>query len=331
MTDARIIRFHETGGPEVLKIETVDVPSPGQGEVRIKAHALGLNRAESMFRSGAYVVEPDYPAKIGYEVAGTVEAVGTAVENVAIGDAVSLLPLSALTDYAVHGELVIAPARFVVKHPANLTFEEAAAAWMQYLTAYGALVEQAKVGPGDAVIIPAASSSVGLAAIQIAKRAGAVPIALTRGSSKVQKLRDAGAFDVIVTEKEDLVARIREITGGLGARITFDPVGGDTFALLADAAAPDGILFIYGALAEGITPLPILPVLSKHLTVRGYDVFELAEKPMRFALALDDINRGLADGTLKPIIDRVFPFESCVFAQPDLVSNQQFGKIVVAL
>ncbi|MGO8021204.1 zinc-dependent alcohol dehydrogenase family protein [Rhizobium leguminosarum] len=331
MTEAKIVRFHKTGGPEVLKIETVDVPLPGPGEVRIAAHALGLNRAESMFRSGAYVVEPEYPAKIGYEVAGTIEAIGAGVENVVVGEPVSLLPLSALTDYAVHGELVIAPARLLVKHPGNLTFGEAAAAWMQYLTAYGALVELAKVGPGDAVVIPAASSSVGLAAIQIARRAGAMPIALTRGSTKAQRLRDAGAAEVIATGEEDLVARIGEITKGKGARVTFDPVGGSTFALLAEAAAPNGLLFIYGALAEGVTPLPILPVLSKHLTVRGYDVFELAGKPERFALALDDINQGLADGTLRPIIDRVFPFDSFVEAHRYLESNQQFGKIVVQI
>lgn len=331
MTQARIIRFHQTGGPEVLKIETVDVPPPGPGEVRIRSRALGLNRAESMFRSGAYVVEPNYPAKLGYEVAGIVDAIGSDVEGIAIGDSVSLLPLSALTDYAVHGELAIAPARLVVKHPANLSFEDAAAAWMQYLTAYGALVELARIGTGDAVVIPAASSSVGLAAIQITRRAGATPIALTRSSSKAKKLLEAGAAHVIATAEEDLVARIGEITNGRGAQVTFDPVGGKTFALLAEAAAPNSLMFIYGALAEGMTPLPILPVLSKHLTVRGYDVFEITGKPERFALALEDIKAGLTDGSLKPIIDRVFPFDSFVEAHRYLESNQQFGKIVVSV
>jgi NADPH:quinone reductase-like Zn-dependent oxidoreductase len=331
MTRARIVRFHETGGPEVLKIEEVDIPAPGPGEARIRARALGLNRAEQMYRSGAYVIDPVYPAKIGYEIAGEVEAIGSEVTNVAVGDAVSLLPISAMSDYAVHGELTIVPAKLLVRHPADLSFEAAAAAWMQFLTAYGALIEIAKVGPGDAVVIPAASSSVGLAAIQLANRAGAITIALTRSSAKRQQLLDAGAAHVIATAEEDLVARICDITGDAGARVTFDPVGGDTFPLLAEAAAPEGILFIYGALASEVTPLPILQVLPKHLTVRGYDVFEFYTMTERFAAGLADIMAGLADGSLTPIIDRVFAFEDFVEAHRHLESNQQFGKIVVSL
>jgi NADPH:quinone reductase-like Zn-dependent oxidoreductase len=331
MTQARIIRLHETGGPEVLKIEQVDVPLPGPGEARIRAHALGLNRAEQMFRSGAYVVEPAYPARIGYEIAGEVEAIGPGVTNVAVGEAVSLLPLSPLTDYAVHGELAIAPASLLVRHPENLEMPQAAAAWMAFLTAWGALVDIAKVGPGDTVVIPAASSSVALAAIQLARRAGATTIALTRTSAKKQRILDAGATHVVATAEEDLVARINEITGGKGARVTFDPVGGHTFAALAEAAAPKGILFIYGALAPEVTPLPILQVLPKHLTVRGYDVFELYSKSDRFAAAVADIMAGLADGSLTPTIDRVFAFDDFVEAHRYLESNQQFGKIVVSV
>lgn len=331
MTQARVIQFHRTGGPEVLQIETVDVPPPGPGEARVRARALGLNRAESMYRSGAYVVEPSYPAKIGYEIAGEVESIGPGVTNVAVGDKVSLLPLSPLTAYAVHAELAVVRADLLVKHPAHLGWEAAAAVWMQYLTAYGALIEIAKVGPGDAVVIPAASSSVALAAIQLTRRAGATTIALTRTSAKKQQIIDAGADHVIATAEEDLVARIGEITGGKGARVTFDPVGGSTFAKLAEAAAPEGLLFIYGALAPEQTPLPILHVLPKHLTVRGYDVFELYTKPERFAIGVADIVAGLSDGSLQPVIDRAIPFDQFVEAHRYLESNQQFGKVVVSV
>jgi NADPH:quinone reductase-like Zn-dependent oxidoreductase len=331
MTRARIIQFHRTGGPEVLQIENVEVPEPGPAEVRVRAHALGLNRAESMFRSGAYVVEAAYPAKIGYEIAGEVEAIGRDVAGFSIGDAVSLLPLSPLTDYAVHGELANVPARLLVKHPANLSWEQAAAAWMQFLTAWGAIVDIAKAGPGDFVVIPAASSSVGLAAIQLARRAGATTIALTRSSAKAAQLLEIGADHVVATAEEDLVARIGEITEGRGARIIFDPVGGDTFSRLAEAAADGGLLFIYGALAPEPTPLPIMQVLPKHLTVRGYDIFELYAKPDRFSAAVADIMAGLADGTMIPIVDRSFAFEAFVDAHRFLESNQQFGKIVVSV
>lgn len=330
MTIARTVRFHRIGGPDVLKIEAADIRHPGPDEVRIQTRALGINRAEALYREGAYVVDPVFPATIGYEASGVVESVGPGVTEFAVGDAVSVLPVLPLTDYAVHGELVIASTRALVRHPSNLSWEQAAAAWMQYITAYGALIDIAKIGPGDAVVISAASSSVGLAAIQLARRAGAMPIALTRSSSKAARLFDAGAAHVIATAEEDMVARIRLITGG-GARVTFDPVGGESFALLAEAAPPGGLMFIYGALTGSVIHLPILPVLSKHLTIRGYDLFEVASDPIRFKAAIANISAGLADGSLKPVIARSFALEDFAEAHRYLESNQQFGKIVVTV
>ncbi|HSI59831.1 MAG TPA: zinc-dependent alcohol dehydrogenase family protein [Ideonella sp.] len=312
-----------------MRLDFVDVPAPKAGEVRIRTRALGLNRAEAMYRAGEYVVQPSFPAAIGYEAAGEIEAVGAGVQGLAIGDAVSVLPLRPMTEYAMHAELAVAPASNVVKHPAVLSWQEAAGAWMPFITAYGALVDIAKVGPDDTVVIPAASSSVGLAALQIARRAGARAIALTRTSAKTQRLLDAGASYVVATAEENLVLRIHELTASRGASVTFDPVGGGTFPLLAEAAAPHGLIFIYGALAPESTPLPILPVLSKHLSVRGYDLFELAAKPGPFAVAMADLSAGLADRSLRPIIDRSFAFEDFVAAHRHLESNEQFGKIVV--
>ena len=202
---ARVVRFHETGGPEVLQIENLEVPPPGKGEVQISVKALGLNRAESMFRSGQYLEDPKLPARLGYEAAGTVSAVGPGVEGFKVGDAVSTIPAFSLNQYGLYGELANAPAHAVTHHPASLSWAEAAAVWMQYLTAYGALIDIARLGKGDTVLIPAASSSVGLAAIQIANRVGAAPVALTRGGSKRQALIDSGAAHVVATEEQDLV------------------------------------------------------------------------------------------------------------------------------
>ena len=212
---ARVVRFHEVGGPEVLKIEQVDVPPPGKGEVQIAVKALGLNRAESMFRRGQYVEEPKLPARDGYEAAGTVAAVGEGVQGFKVGDAVSTIPAFSLNQYGVYGDLVNVPAYAVAHHPASLSWEQAASIWMQYLTAYGALTEVAGLKAGEAVVIPAASSSVGLASIQIANQVGAIPIALTRGGSKRQALRDAGAAHVIATDEQDLV---QEVPGSPAAR-----------------------------------------------------------------------------------------------------------------
>ncbi len=280
---ARVVRFHETGGPEVLRIEDREVPPPGKGEVQIRIHALGLNRAESMFRRGQYLEEPKFPARLGYEAAGTVAAVGPDVQGFKVGDAVSTIPSFSLNDYGLYGELANAPAHAVVHHPASLSWEEAAAVWMQYVTAYGALIDIAGLTKGDTVVIPAASSSVGLAAIQIANRVGATPVALTRGTAKRQALLDAGAAHVIATDEQDLVKEILGLTGGKGARVVFDPVGGPTVARLARATARLGILFLYGALSTEPTPLPLFDVLGHWLTIRGYVMMEITSDPARWS------------------------------------------------
>ncbi|RUY00915.1 NADPH:quinone reductase, partial [Mesorhizobium sp. M2A.F.Ca.ET.040.01.1.1] len=138
---ARIVRFHSHGGPEVLRIEETEVPSPGPGEVRIRVRALGLNRAEASMRNGTYIETPSLPSGLGLEAAGIVEAVGADVEGLATGDAVSIIPPRSMARWPAYGELVTFPAEFVVKHPPSLSFEAAAATWMQYLTAYGALID----------------------------------------------------------------------------------------------------------------------------------------------------------------------------------------------
>jgi NADPH:quinone reductase-like Zn-dependent oxidoreductase len=328
---ARVVRFHETGGPEVLKIEEIDVPPPGPGEVQIRIHAIGLNRAEAMFRSGQYLEEPKLPARLGYEAAGTVAAVGPGVQGVGVGDAVSVIPSFSLNAYGLYADLANAPARAVVRHPASLSWEEAASVWMQYMTAYGALIDIAGLTKGDTLVIPAASSSVGLAAIQIANKVGAVPVALTRGTSKRQALLDAGAAHVIASDEQDLVEEILGLTGGKGARVVFDPVGGPTFEKLAKATARLGTLFLYGALSTEPTPLPLFDVLGRWLTVRGYVMMEITSDPDRLERGKRFINEGLADGTLKPIVDKTFPLDQIVEAHRYLESNQQIGKVVVTV
>src|SRR5262249_12265096 len=146
------------------------------------------------------------PARLGYEAAGTVAALGEGVQGLKVGDAVSTIPAFSLNRYGVYGDTATIPASAVARHPAALSWAEAAAIWMQYGTAYGALTDIAGLKAGDTLLIPAASSSVGIAAIQIARLVGATPVALTRRSGKRQSLLDAGAAHVIATEEQDLVA-----------------------------------------------------------------------------------------------------------------------------
>lgn len=324
----RIARFHQVGGPEVLRLDEVPAPVPGRAEVLIETRALGVNRAEVAFRAGGYE-EPVLPAGIGYEAAGIVRAVGEDVGHVRPGDAVSVIPAFSMNDYAVHGEAVLAPAHAVVAHPPELSWEEAAAVWMMYGTAYGGLVDIAGIGEHDAVLIPAASSSVGVAAIQICNMLGARPIALTRGSGKRQALLDAGAAEVIVTGEQDVVAEVHRLTGGQGARVVFDPVGGPGFADLTAAMAAGGVAVVYGSLAAEQTPLPVADVLGKKLTVRGYVLFETTGDPAKLAAATEFIRDGLEHGALKPLISATFDLDDIAAAHEHLESNTQLGKVVV--
>jgi len=328
---ARAARFHRHGGPEVLTVEEIDVPPPGPGEVQIRTRALGLNRAEALFRSGTYIEQARFPAGIGLEAAGLIESVGAGVEGLSPGDAVSLVPPRSMVRWPVHGELVTVPAGLTIKHPPTLGWAAAAASWMQYLTAYGALIDIARLTQGEPVVITAASSSVGLAPIQIANRIGAIPIAVTRTSRKAQMLREAGAAHVIASSEEDVEARLTDIAGEGGVRVVFDAVGGPAFLPLTAAMARGGILINYGGQSSEATPFPLFNVLGKSLTLRGYLVHEITGDPARLAPAKAFILGGLSDGSLKPIIARTFPFEDIVEAHRYLESNEQFGKVVLTL
>jgi len=328
---ARVVRFHQTGGPEVLQVEDVAVPPPAEGEVQISIKALGLNRAESMFRRGQYLENPKLPARLGYEAAGPVAAIGPGVQGFKIGDAVSTIPSFSLNDYGLYGDLANAPVHAVTHHPKSLSWEEAAAVWMQYLTAYGALIDIGKLTKDDTILLPAASSSVGLAAIQIANKVGAVPVAMTRGQSKRKALLDAGAAHVIASEEQDLVKEVLRITEGKGARVVFDPVGGPTVNKLLQATAQLGIVFLYGALSTEPTPLPLFDLLAKWATIRGYVMLEITSDPRRLERAKKFINEGLADGSFKPLIAKKFPLDQIVEAHRYLESNQQVGKVVVTV
>ncbi len=328
----RIVRFHETGAPEVLRIEDLPSRPPGPGEVRIRVRAIGLNRAEAMFRAGQYLETPRLPSGLGYEAAGVVDAIGPGVTGFAPGQAVSTVPAFSMTQYGMYGEEVVAPVHAVVAHPDSLSFTEAAACWMQYLTGWGALVDIAGLRAGDAVLVPAASSSVGLAAIQICTAAGAQPIALTRSGAKQAALEQAvPGTPIIRSGEQDLVAEVMRLTDGKGARIAFDPVGGPTVEKLAAALAPGGILFQYGALSPDPTPFPLFTALSKGLTMRGYTLFEINRDPVRLAAGMQYVLDGLAAGKFKPVIARTFRFDDIVAAHRYMEANEQVGKIVVTV
>ncbi len=328
---SRTIKFAKAGAPEVLEFIETQVPAPGPRQIRIKVKAIGINRAESMWRNDNYIEPVKYPAGLGYEAAGIIDAVGKDVAGFVAGDAVSLIPSFSMNEYFTYGEVIVAPDYAVVKHPQTLSFTEAASIWMMFVTAYGALIEDAKVTQGDFVVIPAASSSVGLAAIQLANYAGATSIGLTRTSEKKKQLLDAGAAHVIATDEVDLVREVMRITDDKGARVVFDPVGGPNFPKLISATAFQGIVYIYGALSAELTPLPVLDMIAKLLTIKAHNIWITSGDPARRKAAVEFVVKGLEAGALKPVIDRTFKFDDMVEAHRYLENNGQFGKIVVTV
>jgi len=325
----RAVRFHALGGPEVLQIEEQAVPEPGPGEIRLQIEAVGLNHSEGAYVRGTYVEQPRLPSKLGYEAVGIVNSVGEGVESSLMGKRLSSIPGFSMNDYGVLSEQAILPVHALTEAPANLTPSQGAAVWTSYLTAYGALVMFGEVRPNDYVIIRAASSSVGVAAIQTAKAEGAISIAATRTSVKRDELLGLGADYVIASDEEDLPARVKEITAGKGARLILDPVGGPDLEKLGEAAARDATIFLFGSLSEQPNAYPAAG-WGKGLSVRAYTMMELWAPPERMEKAKSFIYARLKDGRFSPKIAKEFRFENVRQAFEYQARAQHVGKIVIA-
>ena len=327
---SKVVRVHRHGGPEELRIEDLEIGAPGPGEARLRMEAIGLNRSEALFRSGAYPVPATFPTLIGYEGVGVVEELGPGAQGFSPGERVCVFPNFRLGEYGIYGERAIVPVRSLLTPPPNLSIPEAASIWMQYFTALG-IIEAAHAAVGDFVVIRAPSSSVGLAAIQLSNWVGAVPVAVTRTSAKTAALKEQGAVHVIVTSETDLVAEIARVTAGKGARVVFDPVGGPDVDMLAQVTAEEGMIIIYGSLSGQPTPFPHWPAALKGLSLRGWVASSIWNRPERLVRYRALILQGLASGHLKPVIARTFPFAQIAEAHRYLESNQQVGKVVVTV
>ncbi len=328
---AKTVFLNKIGGPENLVIQDAPSREPAQGEVRMRVEAVGLNRAELMYMGGHYFEQPALPSRIGYEAAGVVEAVGPGGDASLVGKRFSTIPGYSFNKFGSLGEEAVVPAAKLAVYPDSLSPAEGAAVWMQYYTAYGALVMHGKVGKGDFVLITAATSSVGLAAIQIAKAEGAFAIATTRHSDKREALLAEGADAVIATAEEDLAARIKEISGGKLARVVFDPVAGSFVEKLVDATAPGGTIFEYGALSMEPTPFPLMAMMMKGASLRGYTALEVWNHPDRLQQAHRYVTDRLIDGRFRPKIAKIFSLDQSREAYEYLASNQQIGKVVITV
>ncbi|MFC8525798.1 zinc-dependent alcohol dehydrogenase family protein [Nocardia sp. NPDC057227] len=324
---SRVVVFDEFGGPEVLRIVEEPVVEPAAGEVRVGVEAFAVNPLDAMMRSGAMPGAVTLPhARLGVEGTGVVDAVGPEVTEFAVGDPVVI---AAVPDAGVRGsyaEFTTLPASRVIARPAGLTVPEAAAIWVAFSTAYGALVERAGVRAGDHVLVTAASGAVGRAALRIAARLGAVPIAVTRHSAKAGELLAAGAAVVVATDRENVADAVRRHTG-TGADVVLDLVAGPGRRDLLAAARPGATLIAAGFL----DPRPAPATADSQVTIQPYRSFEHTLDPVVVARMAAALNAGIHDGAPRPIIDEVFALDEVIEAHRRLDRGAHTGKIVVTL
>lgn len=325
----RVVKFHEYGGPEVLEVESLDPAEPSIGQVRVQMKALALNRANSLFRSGNYLSEASFPSRIGTEGVGIIEAVGEGVVDFNVGQRVNLLPSGNESEDGYAADFNIVPKELLIPAPDGLDDRHAATAWVPFLTLYQLFVEQGLAAPGKWVVLPAASSSVSLAANSLAHHLGAKTIGLTRTSAKKEALEAAGYDAVVISEDEDIAARIIEITGG-GSDFVFDPVGGAQLEKLVSSVKRGGAINVYGLLDSSGTSLPIFQLMNSGATISCYNVYELISDHQRLKAAIDYFLPLFTTGKIAPVVDDLaLSIDQIVGAFRHLESNTQFGKVVV--
>lgn len=325
----KVVRFDRIGPAEVLEIHEEPERLPIADEVLLDVDAFALNRADVMFRTGNYLEYPQFPSRLGYEASGTVKTVGPNVQTIKVGDKVSTVPAFSMGEYGVYGNSAIVPEHAIAKYPDNLSSLESTSIWMTYITAYGALIEIGNIQEGDVVLLTAATSAVGLAAIEIAKSRNAKCIAVTRTTAKAEFLSNHGADFVIALENENLVERIGEITDARGVDLVFDPIAGELLEQLAQVTKPGGTIIEYGALASEPTKYPLFTALGKGLKIQGYTLFEITKDKDSLERAKSYVYQGLKKNIFSPIIDRTFKLEEIVEAHKYMESNEQKGKIVI--
>ncbi|MFP5068150.1 alcohol dehydrogenase catalytic domain-containing protein [Pseudonocardia nantongensis] len=326
----RAVRFHETGGPEVLRVEDVAVREPGPGEVRIRVHAAGLNRSEVNFRRGTYLEAPRLPAGLGSECAGTVLALGPDVTGWSAGDEVCVIPASSQNAHPVQAEEAVVPARALLPRPAGLDDTGAAAVWMPLLTVWGMTRHVARLREGDRLVVTAAANSIGAAALQVARYLGVHAVATVPDDRHAAALRASGAAEVVAGDGDPGDGDLRTALGGDGADLVLDAEGGPGVERLVRACAPGGAVIVHGGLSGEPTPLPAAGYAPVWL--RRFHVREVTGEPAVLTRAAAFVHAGLAAGALAPLVDRVFDLDRVAAAHAYLEAPDRApGKPVLRI
>lgn len=329
----KVARLTEFAGPGMISILNEEIPTPGKGEVLVKMKTAGLNHVDKMIMYGHFPVKPEIPATIGFEGAGIIEQVGADVSGIHKGDEVSILPNMAFDKYGVIADYAVVPSESIIAKPERFTWLEASAMWMGFGTAYQGLVNAGglKEGGNQTVLISAASSSVGLPAIQIAKRHGATVIATSRSLAKETSIKEAGADYVLATRDENWKEEITEITSGRGFDISFDPIAGSFTSDLADAAGFGATLVTYGIMNFGEPALiPLFPMMNKSLKITGLSAgHHLFGTPKNLSIFSQHLVENAENGSYRAMIDSVFKLSETVEAYQRMESGNQIGKIMI--
>jgi NADPH2:quinone reductase len=321
----KAVRYHECGEAGVLRWEDSPDPVPADDEVLIKVEAAGVNYADLMRRSGRYHFKTDFPAMLGTEAAGVVLKCGSDVANFADGDRVFCRTTAA----GCQAELVVAPVSEIIPIPAALSFVDAAAVPVVFLTAYHMLKTIAPVRPGETILIQAAASGVGTAAVQLAKLWGGRVLATASTDEKLDLVRRLGADECINYAKLDFVSEVMRHTSGAGVDRVLECVGGDVLLKSIDALAPGGRLMIYGRASGDLPPLPPEQIFAKNLNVTGLNIGGQPWQQAQHREAIDEILDLVAEGKIKPVISKIFPMAQVVEVHNYLSDRKTMGKVIL--
>ena len=318
------IRIHQTGGPEVLRWEAVDLPAPAPGEATVRHHAVGLNYIDVYHRTGLYPLT--MPSGIGLEGAGVVEAVGAGVTEVKVGDRVAYAggPIGAYADVRN------IPAHRLLILPDAISFETGAAMMLQGLTAAYLLRKTFRVQAGDAVLIQAAAGGVGLIACQWARALGATVIGTVGSPAKAELAMAHGCHHVINYSTENFVQRVRDITGGEGVAVVYDGVGKDTFAGSLDCLRPLGMMVTFGNASGPVPPLDLIQLsLKGSLFVTRPTIASYTAKREDLAALGTELFNVVASGQVRIEVNQTYPLQDAAQAHRDLEARKTTGSTIL--
>jgi NADPH2:quinone reductase len=310
-----------------MTLDEVELPAPAAGQVCIHNRAAGLNFFDILQVQGKYQVKPQFPFTPGAEVAGIVESVGAGVTGLAPGDAVL-----ALTHGGGLAEYTLAEAGRTFRIPKGMPFAEAAVMPIVYQTALFALRHRAGLRPGEWLLVHAGASGVGMAAIQIGRALGARVIATAGSAGKLDFCRSQGAEHALHYGEGSWVDRVKEITGGPGAGVIYDPVGGDVFDLSTKCIAPEGRILVIGFASGRIPSIQTNRVLLKNISIVGvlWGNYDRAH-PEYLAQAQEELDGFYAAGRIRPFVSKSYPLDAAPAALRDLAERRVLGKAVVAM